>query len=283
MSIITTFIKFCRADGMDPEEILRRVEIMEVAVHDMRSPYEMPMVDEAAERRRARDRERARIRRQSADNPQTPKPLLSSSLPSNEFKKEESKKERKGSGKTNSIEGWSLTEEHIAYGFDLGLFRDDVRELAEDMRLWATSNAHRPIARKKCWDATFQGWMRREAKKRKTDVQADKSLLGACDRNHDRILAKMREFDLPIGGNIEGESNVLMLPQARRDGPGQLFSGGSGGIGRIPAGSGPLGDGPARGTTIAKPIPTDREGGPGRLRGPDGTRAANGPGAPDTS
>ena len=48
----------------------------------------------------------------------------------------------------------------------MGLTKVDVLGFAEDMRLWALSNANRAVARKANWSTTFMGWLRREAAKR---------------------------------------------------------------------------------------------------------------------
>lgn|SRR5262245_45178942 len=60
---------------------------------------------------------------------------------------------------------WTPSTEEIQYGLDLGFTWLDIKDMADDMRLWAAANAHRQIAQKADWHKTFLGWMRREAKK----------------------------------------------------------------------------------------------------------------------
>lgn len=69
-------------------------------------------------------------------------------------------------GGTRLSPHWKPDENQVAYGRRLGLTTDQVYEFGEDMRIWATGNANRGIARKADWNATFQGWLRREAKRR---------------------------------------------------------------------------------------------------------------------
>lgn len=64
-------------------------------------------------------------------------------------------------------EDWTPTVADWDYGVDLGLSHIDIRDMAEDMRLWAGANAHRAVARKRNWSMAFKSWMRREAAKRK--------------------------------------------------------------------------------------------------------------------
>lgn len=61
-------------------------------------------------------------------------------------------------------EDWAPNEKHYAAGQQIGLSQGEVDGLAEDMRLWERSNQHRQVAKKSDWDATFLGWVRREAK-----------------------------------------------------------------------------------------------------------------------
>jgi len=60
---------------------------------------------------------------------------------------------------------WKPADDDYGYGNNLGLSRSQVDGFAEDMRLWARANANRAVGRKADWQATFHGWMRREAPK----------------------------------------------------------------------------------------------------------------------
>lgn len=66
---------------------------------------------------------------------------------------------------TRLPDGWTPSPSEIEYGVQLGLSRESIAEFAEDMRIWAGANANRGIARKDDWVKTFQGWLRREAKR----------------------------------------------------------------------------------------------------------------------
>ncbi len=69
---------------------------------------------------------------------------------------------------TRISEDWVPSDDDVAYGAKkLGLTREQVFSLGEDMRLWAVANANRAVARKDNWTLTFYGWMRREAPKLK--------------------------------------------------------------------------------------------------------------------
>jgi hypothetical protein len=124
--------------------------------------------DEATERRRAYDRERARtkreIRRQSADSADSPKSALTSlSLETDINKGKERKKER---GEKISAD-WQPSDSHYLDGAELGFSRAEVDGFAEDIRLWARANEHRQVARKSNWDLAFSAWIRRASRDRK--------------------------------------------------------------------------------------------------------------------
>lgn len=57
---------------------------------------------------------------------------------------------------------WEPTEKHRAEAERLGRDPEWLERQAEAMRLWATGNANRAVARKADWNATFLGWIRRE-------------------------------------------------------------------------------------------------------------------------
>lgn len=146
-------------------------EVAAVAVADafqagatMRNSTGIP-VDEAAERRRAYDRERKRKQKHSGgipvETPRNSENAISSSVSTDsELKKE--KKERKRGEKLSAE--FRPSESHYLEGEKIGLSRAQVDGLCEDMRIWAGANEHRQVARKSNWDLTLLGWIRRQAR-----------------------------------------------------------------------------------------------------------------------
>ena len=75
---------------------------------------------------------------------------------------------KKGSSRGSALPGdWQPSPRHFEHGKKLELTDDEVREFAEDMRLWARANANRSVGRKADWEATFDAWMRRESGRKK--------------------------------------------------------------------------------------------------------------------
>ena len=74
---------------------------------------------------------------------------------------------------------WQASPEEIDYGIKLGFSAFEVKEMAEDMRLWALSNRNRTVARKADWHLTFLGWMRRQ--KQRTQSPHEKSYAEIAD------------------------------------------------------------------------------------------------------
>jgi hypothetical protein len=89
-----------------------------------------------------------------------PEPPAISSLDS--ITKKENNKKNSGHALRDD---WKPADDDYGYGNNLGLSRSQVDGFAEDMRLWARANANRAVGRKADWQATFHGWMRREAPK----------------------------------------------------------------------------------------------------------------------
>lgn len=79
----------------------------------------------------------------------------------------ENKESKKGKGGIALPIDWKPSPDELNYGIDLGFPETAVHDMAEDMRLWARANANRAVGRKADWSATFKGWMRREADKRR--------------------------------------------------------------------------------------------------------------------
>lgn len=204
-----------------PPEIAAEVVAEAFTAGSVRRSSAEHQVDAATEKRREYDRERQRkireLRRQSADNPpmsETPLPSLSPSSQQVGTQKEE-KKERalKKNGSALSAD-WAPSDAHFLEGSEYGFRADEVRGMAEDMRLWAGANANRAVARKSNWNMTFSGWMRREAGKRKS-ANGKRTVHDAAADLHERV----RQFNAPAPNGIRDgtrEADVRMLPQGRR-------------------------------------------------------------------
>lgn len=78
-----------------------------------------------------------------------------------DLSKSDARKSRKSSRGTILPIDWFPAPKHFTQGAELGLTDQDVQRMAEDMRVWAGANSNRAIARKKDWDLTFTGWLRR--------------------------------------------------------------------------------------------------------------------------
>lgn len=118
--------------------------------------------------------------------------------------KEEEKKEppKRKSGRSLPAD-WHPSESHYAIGQELSRTREHVDREAESMRLWATANSNRAVARKADWNATFTGWLRRtftplhqnprDAQQQRSDdayeqLRAFNRSRAANDRTDDRFL-----------------------------------------------------------------------------------------------
>jgi hypothetical protein len=133
------------------------------------------------EERKANDRERkARQREMSREvtghagqdvtsasrasaSPAEPK-ITNSSNPTEKQGKEETRSPaspvRAPSGKTALPADWEPSESEVVYGMNLGHSRQRCLAIAEDLRLWA----HGKGERRASWPATYQQFLRREAK-----------------------------------------------------------------------------------------------------------------------
>jgi hypothetical protein len=118
-------------------------------------------VDESAERRRAYDRERQRIKREnlrkSAEVGGCPDPALS--LSSIGEGKEPLKEKKKKPAKHPLPPDYQPKQSHFEQADRLQVPHSFVHEQTEDMRLWALSSGEM----KADWDATLHGFMRRNA------------------------------------------------------------------------------------------------------------------------
>lgn len=195
------------ARGVDPEMIALAIETAESIVRPVESP-----VDAVAEKRRAYDRERHRLKRESGGNSTGHPPDTDSALSFLENNTKNSKKEKKEE-RAKRPRGEKLppdakpTAEHYKFGIENSFDRKWVDRMFEDMRLWARANEHRAVARKSDWDLTFMGWLRRSAgndKPRPTGPprgpQGFESLLQQPEILPDELTARS-EYDLDIAPN----------------------------------------------------------------------------------
>ena len=121
-------------------------------------------------------------------------------------------------------EDWKPSESDVEYGRALMLTDAQIKDIAEDMRLWALANAHRQVARKENWSMAFKGWMRREAKKVNPHGKPPNnpgSLVQAADRLIDK--AKRGEFTFgprpgrpPVAAE-PSQTAFRLLPPRRSD------------------------------------------------------------------
>jgi hypothetical protein len=161
------------AAGLTLEQALTAAEIMEAEVPRLK--------DEQAERRRAKDRDRKRLRNsaESAESAETAETSVGASrahvvILSEEPEEIPSPKEPlKGVPKGSSLPkpknrgtrlgaDWQLSAANVEYGLALGVPESVVRREGERMRDWAIA-APGQKGVKLDWDATWRNWIRRVA------------------------------------------------------------------------------------------------------------------------
>lgn len=151
--MIAEMLKNCIPNEM----IILAVRTTELALQGSR-----PTQDDAAERRRAYDREYRRKERDKSDDNRTTSddqpPYLGNSKSLAEV---EVKKERKSRG-TKLSSDWVPSEKHYEEGLRRGMNRTAVDDLAETMRLWCATNANTAKTTRADWDSFFMSWIRRE-------------------------------------------------------------------------------------------------------------------------
>ena len=111
-------------------------------------------VDVQAEKRRAADRERQRIRRQSADNPQTPQMSQNTPLLIEDNSKDLSKKKR---GSRLSAD-WAPSEDDLAFARSKGMPQIRMDLETEKFRNYWTAKTG-TAATKIDWPATWRNWV----------------------------------------------------------------------------------------------------------------------------
>lgn len=152
--------------------ILARIRVME-----LETLKKLNETEEFLQQRRAAGRARSRRLRERRRNvTQQKSPLCDSFLSDSQLKKGLSIKKESSSlrvtAKSKNKNGsaldpaWQPNEKHRMLATSLGHDERFLARCADDMRDWAKANANRAIARKADWDATFSGWLRREAARR---------------------------------------------------------------------------------------------------------------------
>lgn len=180
-------------------------------------------VDAAAEKRRAYDRDRKRAKVNSGGIPvETPRnsdPALNLTSPSQ--KTDQEKEVKKVRARKHPLPPeWQPSEVHFEAASKLKIPRGGVLEKAEDMRLWAAANGTLKLN----WDATFHGFLRRDASKFSANgKQNGQSVVAAADRLLEDVRALSRpappELELLQPGvrGGEGAVDVRLLSQGRRE------------------------------------------------------------------
>jgi hypothetical protein len=172
--------------------------------------------DETAERRRIKDRDRKRLERGSPPKsvevggspPMSADTPLNLSSLSRDLEKKERKKVRARAAQLSA--DWQPSQAHFEAAERLRISRSAVLEKAEDMRLWARSKA----ATKVDWDATFHGFLRRDAKSGQANGQP-KSLVDTIDRTIERNggMAAARAYVPGSAGPRDAEPDRLDFGQ----------------------------------------------------------------------
>lgn len=212
MTPIAELTAMLMAAGLPAEQVTHALDLAQQHA-DAQSGIRRQSADESAERRRAADRERQRklreIRRQSADNPQivTPPLTLSSSRENLEVKKEEKKVRARKAPNAPLSADWQPTTAHFAAAEKLKIPISAVHSKAEDMRIWAKSSG----ALKADWDATFHGFLRRDAEKLNGNVNGKRTVQQAAADLHERVSL----FERPAPDELRdgtGQAHVRLLP-----------------------------------------------------------------------
>ena len=161
-------------------------------------------VDETAERRRAKDRDRKRLLRglpqTSADIGGLPQTALTLSSSTNSVVKKE-KKER--ARKQPLSADFRPKESHFEAAAKFGKPPQFVRDKFEDMRIWALSKGEL----RDNWDMTLHGFIRRDAKKEGPNGQPGNIIQAA-----DHLVSTIRSFDAGPGDPDEIRSGAGAAP-----------------------------------------------------------------------
>lgn len=178
-------------------------------------------VDEAAERRRAYDRDRKQRQRDEkrksggspVEVPRTSATVLTLPTTSIDSEVKEGKKVR--ARKHPLPPDWTPKPTHFEAAAKLGILRPAVLGKAEDMKIWAGSTG----ALKVDWDLTFHGFLRRDAEKLAAQGKPNgKSVIAAADA----LVEHMRQWEKGDGPDMledlrggAGPADVRVLPTGR--------------------------------------------------------------------
>lgn len=149
----TTLIADLVRAGVDPDLVGRVVNAL-LAANSPRTSADKSAdspVDEAAEKRRAYDRERQRIRRQSGGHPQTSAESADGALTT-----KKDIKERKSSTRLSA--DWKPTQPDLEYATSKGMVQTRIDTEAEKFRNYWTAKSGRDAA-KADWPATWRNWV----------------------------------------------------------------------------------------------------------------------------
>jgi len=114
----------------------------------------------------------------------------------------------------------------MSYGKSRGLTEQQVLDAAETLKSWADENSDRPIGRKRNWSRAFEGWLRREAERARSNGanygQGRPRAFQDDSRSVSRAAARLAEAasrgefsfgPVPTGRPSESETDFLLLPK----------------------------------------------------------------------
>ena len=172
---IADMVEQMLSGGIPADMVVLAVRTAERATLEATRPR--VVTDPAADRRRAWDRHRKKSERSNSGGMSTP--VADSALPSTEVVISGTSSKEKEANSSIPVEcppdkpkravgqslpaDWKPNEDHGQLAISLGRTVGWMRMQEQAMRDWAIANKHRAVTRKSDWDATFSGWMRREA------------------------------------------------------------------------------------------------------------------------
>jgi hypothetical protein len=162
-------------------------------------------VDETAERRRAKDRDRKRLLRgipqTSAEIGGIPETALTLSSSTNSVVKKEKKVRAR---KQPLSADFQPKQSHYEAAAKFGKPPQFVRDKFEDMRIWALSKGEL----RDNWDMTLHGFIRRDAKKDGSNGRQPGNIIQAADH----LVSTIRSFDAGPGDTDEIRSGAGAAP-----------------------------------------------------------------------
>ena len=216
MSSIADMVARLIASGTPPE--IAAVVVTEAfAAGVLSAGIPRNSVDETAERRRAKDRDRKRLSaenlRNSMETPQNSNPPLTlSSFPSTNTEVEKRGKKVRARKPISAPlpTDWQPKPAHFEAASKRQISQAAVLEKAEDMRLWAKSKGEF----KADWDATFHGFLRRDAP-RFTTANGGAPRPGSKEDTRERTVNALRRLNpfADADDNRSGEGDGPPLPR----------------------------------------------------------------------